>query len=677
MRRFFLFLPLLLIGGGLSAQDLMTPELLWKMARVGGPVVSPDGQQVLYTLTRYDLQANKGNTDLYVVPASGGEPRQVTNLPGSEYGAHWRPDGQKIGFLYAGEERPQAYEINLDGTGLKQITSVEGGIGNFRYAPSGDYIMYTHQVKLEPNIHDVYPDLPKSSARIIDDMMFRHWDTWEDGKWSHIFIAPYSNGEVTGEAIDIMKDEPYDSPLSPFGGQEELAWSPDGKTVAYTCKKESGKEYAISTNSNIYLYNRETGETRNLTEDNLGYDKQPVFSPDGSKLAWLSMARAGYESDRNRLKIYDFNTDETTELTAGWTYSASSPAWSPDGKKVYFLAVIDATEQIFQVDLKRKEIEQLTEGMHDYVAVAPAGKNTLIGARRSISHPVDLYRVEVKDGSATAITQANRDIYNALKVGKVEKVMVESTDGKEVLTWMIYPPDFDPNKKYPTLLYCQGGPQSPVSQFFSYRWNFQLMAANGYIVVAPNRRGLPGFGQEWNEQISGDWGGQAMDDLLAAVDYAAELPYVDEESLGAVGASFGGYTVYWLAGNHGGRFKSFISHCGLYNLESWYAATEETFFADWDIKGAPWDIPQPKSYALYSPNKFVRNWDTPLLVIHGEKDFRVPINQGIEAFQAAQLQDVPSRFLYFPDEGHWVQQPQNGVVWHRVFFGWLDQWLKE
>lgn len=664
-----------LITVALQAQETLTPELLWKFKRVGSPVVSPDGKQFVYPVSNYDLKENKGNTDLYLLDAKGGTPVQLTSLTGSEFNAVWRADGKKIGFLATRDGAPQLFEINPDGSGLAKLTEMEEGIANFSYSPVGTHIMYTRRVKTQSTVQDKYPDLPKANARIIDDLMYRHWDKWSDYKSSHVFITGYAEGTIAGEGIDIMQGQKFDAPLRPFGGAGELDWSADGRMVAYTSKKVTGKEYAESTNSDIFLYNMITQKTTNISEGMEGYDKDPLFSPDGGKMLWMSMETPGYESDRNRIFVYDFETGTKEELTAGWDYSATSPAWSEDGKTVYFLAVINATEQIFSVDLKNKKIQQLTEGIHDYVSVAPAGKR-LIATKRSMSMPNEIFSVNPKNGKDEQLTFTNKDMLDNMKMGTVEKRMITSNDGEQVLTWVIYPPDFDPAKKYPALLYAQGGPQSPVSQFFSYRWNFQLMAANGYIVVAPNRRGLPGFGTKWNEQISGDWGGQAMQDLLAAIDQVAKEPFVDEERLGAIGASFGGYSVYWLAGNHDDRFKTFISHAGLYNLESWYASTEEMFFANYDVKGAPWDSPQAKSYELFSPHKFAGNWDTPILVIHGEKDFRVPINQGIEAFHAAQLQGIPSRFLYFPEEGHWILNPQNGVLWHRVFFEWLDEYLK-
>jgi dipeptidyl aminopeptidase/acylaminoacyl peptidase len=522
-----------------------------------------------------------------------------------------------------------------------------------------------------------------NGARIYDNLMFRHWDHWEDELSSHIFIADYSNGSISTDYKDIMAGEPFESPLQPFGDEEQIAWSPDGKKIAYTCKKLTGTAYATSTDSDIYLYDIATGKTENLSKGNPGYDTKPAFSPDGKKIIWLSMATPSYEADRNRIIQYEFATGTKTELTQGYDYTADSPVFSKDGRYIYFMAGINATDQLWSYDFKPAKgvhpISQLTKDIADVISFSLGGdpKNpVLVTSVMSISSPAELFRVDTKSGASTQLTTTNKEVLSKIKMGKVEKRMVKTTDNLDMLTWVIYTPDFDPSKKYPTLLYCQGGPQSTVSQFFSYRWNFQLMAAHGYIVVAPNRRGLPSFGEKWNRDISGDWGGQAMKDLLSAIDDVSKEPYVNKDKMGAVGASFGGYSVYWLAGNHNKRFKAFISHCGVFNLESMYGTTEEIFFGDFDMGGPYFKKPQPKSYTEFNPIKFVNNWDTPILVIHNDKDFRVPISQGMEAFTAAQLKNIPSRFLSFPDENHWVTKPQNSVLWQREFFRWLDTYLK-
>ena len=677
------FLLTLFLGGivffsnSLHAQsEGLTPEKLWKLGRVSLDDISPDGKTAIYGITRYNLEENKGNRDLYQISVEGGNVKKITAFERSESQARYRHDGQKIGFLSSESGSTQLWEMSPDGSDKKQITKVEGGISGFIYSPTGDKILYLKDVKLDQTVNELYPDLPHANARIIDDLMFRHWNQWHDYAYSHIFVVDYTDGEVTGDAIDIMEGEPFDAPLNPFGGIEQITWSPNGFLIAYTCKKLSGKEYAESTNSEIYLYDLQGEKTTNVTEGMPGYDMEPVFSSDGKFLAWNSMEKAGFESDRNRIFVMDVYAQNKVEITEGLDQDANHPQWSEDGKHIYFATGVQATYQLASIEVASKKLSQITRGTHNLSGFQLAGKG-MVASKTTMSNPAELVYIELKSGKVTPITTTNQSVLNSVKMGKVEKRMIKTTDGLDMLTWVIYPPDFDETKSYPTLLYCQGGPQSAVSQSFSYRWNFQLMAANGYIVVAPNRRGLPSFGRRWNDQISGDWGGQAMKDYLSAIDELAKEEYVDESRLGAVGASFGGYSVYWLAGNHDKRFKAFISHCGLYNMESWYGTTEELFFANQDIGGPYWDVKPNATYKLHSPHLYAGNWDTPILVIHNEKDFRVPLGEGLQAFQAARLQDIPARFLYFPTEGHWVLGPQNGVLWHRVYFEWLGKWLAE
>ncbi len=661
------------------AQNTLTPESLWQLKRIYGESVSPNQKAIIFSEKEYELDKDKGISHLYFMDIDGNNIKRISDGNSSIYSAQWRPDGTKIGYLSNQSGSMQLWEMNPDGSDAKQVSFFSEGIANWSYSPNMEFISYTMDVKVEESLSDKYSDLPKATGRAYDNLMFRHWTQWHDYTYSHVFFSQYSDAQIAPDQNDIMASEPYDSPMNPFGGSEQIAWSKDGKSLFYVSKKLVGKEYAVSTNSEIYRYNISTGKTTNITDGNLGYDNEPVVSPDGSKIAWMSMARNGFESDKNDILILDLNTGTQTNITNDIDQTFGSIVWSAEGKNIYALSPVNATYQIFELgidkNMKRSSFRAVSIGEHNINSIQLAG-NSLIGTKSTISSPNALYSWEIKTGKETKLSKSNDAQLRATSMGEVEKRMIKTSDGKDMLTWFIYPPDFDPTKKYPTLLYCQGGPQSAVSQFFSFRWNFQLMAANGYIVVAPNRRGLPSFGQKWNDDISKDWGGQAIQDYLSAIDEVAKEPFVDNDKLGAVGASYGGYSVYYLAGVHEGRFKTFISHCGLFNLESWYASTEELFFANWDIGGPYWESPIPQSYKSFSPHKKVGNWDTPIMVIHNELDFRVPLNQGLEAFTAAQIKGIPSKLLYYPDEGHWVLKPQNGVMWHREFYGWLDEWLK-
>jgi len=655
--------------------DIMTPEVLWSFGRLSGAEVSPDKTKILYGVSYYSIAENKGNRDLYIMNIDGSDVQQLTKTPGGEYNAIWKSDGSKIAFLSAQSGSMQIWEMETNGQNPVQVSDIEGGITGFKYSPDMKKIVYSKEVKLDETVQDMHPDLEKANAKIATDLMYRHWDEWVES-YSHIFIADY-DGKAVSNSIDILDGEKFHSPMKPWGGMEQINWSPDSKNLAYTSRKKQGKEYSFSTNSDIYIYNLETKEHTNLTEGMLGYDIAGVYSPDGKKIAWESMKREGYEADKNRLFIYDFETDEKKDYSTDFDQNVSGIVWSDNGSKIYFTSDYHARFQIYQLTLESGDIKPVTKGNHNYRSVALAG-DKLIGTKQSMRMPTEIFSINKETGEETQISFENKEILDQLSLTKIEERWVKTTDGKQMLVWVIYPPTFDPNKKYPALLYCQGGPQSSVSQFFSYRWNFQMMAANDYIIVAPNRRGLPSFGLEWNEQISGDYGGQNMKDYFSAIDELAKEPFIDENRLGAVGASYGGFSVFWLAGNHNKRFKAFIAHDGIFNFESMYLETEEMWFVHWDMGGAYWEKNNKVAQNSYanSPHKFVDKWDTPIMVIHGAKDYRILDSQGMSAFNAAIIRDVPAKLLYFPEENHWVLSPQNGILWQREFFKWLDKWLK-
>ncbi len=620
---------------GLSAQGVMTPEMLVQLNKVSAKGLSKNGDHLIYTVSKYSLESNSKSSKIYEVPISGGKSLTISDF-----------------------------------TTLLSDKSV---------SPDGKYKIITKEVKLK-NItgQDHYKDVPNSNVKIYDELNYRHWDTWEDGAYSHLLYK--SNTDDSESAIDIMEEEPYDCPQKPFGGSEDYVWSPDSKRILYVTKKLSGTDYTVSTNTDIFEYDIVTKKTVNLTADNKGYDTNPVFSSKG-QLAWLQMQRDGYEADKNDIII--MIDGEPVNLTANWDGTVNSFLWQDKGDKIYFVAPILGTVQLFEINVPKNANKiglpkQLTDGQFDISGIVGQTKKTIVVNRRDMNHAVEIYAVNLSNGNMMQLTHANDTLYNSITLSNVEKRMVKTTDGKDMLTWVIYPPDFDPTKKYPTLLYCQGGPQGALSQFYSFRWNFQLMAANGYIIVAPNRRGMPGYGVAWNEQISKDYGGQNMQDYLSAIDDIAKEPYVDKDRLGCIGASYGGYSVYYLAGIHDGRFKSFISHDGMFNLRSFYGTTEEMFFADWDLGGPYWDksnAAAQKTYAEFNPIDRVDQWNTPILIIQGGKDFRIAIGQGLEAFQAAQLKGIKSKLLYFPEENHWVLDSQNSLVWQREFYKWLKETL--
>ena len=668
-------------GGDIIDKPDFTPEngqytidALEAFGKVSSPVVSPDKSKILYGISYESLEQNKSNLDLYVMNLDGSDNQRITRTPESENGAVWIDGGKKIAYMSAVDGKQQLWVMNADGSGAKAVSSVENGIAGFLFSPDEKQVLMIGSVKYSRTAEDIYPDLPKATGRLIDDLMYKHWDEWVT-EIPHPLLGSFAGNQVT-DVIDIMQDEPFEAPMKPFGGVESFAWAPDGSKLIYVSRKKTGMEYALSTNSDLYLYDVASKKTSNITEGMMGYDTNPVYSPDGKYVAWLSMEHDGYESDKNRIFIMDTTTGEKTDLTADWDYTVDAIAWNPDGKSIYFIAPKDGVTPIFSIALADRSVKVVAEGVFDYASLAPVDGNTLITMRHSMLMPNEL--VAVKDGKATQISNVNTELLAKLDMPTVEKRLVPTTDGKQMTTWVLYPPKFDPNKKYPAVLYCQGGPQSAVSQFWSTRWNLALMAANGYVVIAPNRRGLPGFGTEWNAQISKDYGGQNMKDYFSAVDDMKKEAYIDADHIGAVGASYGGFSVYWLAGHHEGRFAAFIAHAGIFNTEAQYLETEEMWFANWDMGGPFWDKSNAAAQATFatSPHRFVDKWDTPILITHGEYDFRILASQGMMAFNAARLRGVPAEMLIFPDENHWILKPQNAVMWQRVFFRWLDRWLK-
>lgn len=649
----------------MNAQQLMTPEILWTLKKVGVQAVSPDQSSLIYKIGQVDLKTEKTKNESYFLNVINNQSSKIDF--GKKALIQWDKNG-----IYA-QEGDKIYLSKDNGKTWSEFYTI-GEADNIVISPDGKKIAFSKQVLVEKLMgKDKYSDTPKTTAQVYTDLNHRHWDYFNEGKYNHVFVV--NTTDKAESAKDLLEGKTWDSPQRPFGGAEDFIWSPDSSQLLYVTKPKSGKEYSTSTNTDIFAYDLASGTTKNLTETNKGYDVNPKFSPDGKSLIWQSMARDGYEADKNDVKIMDWKSGKTTNLTAGWDESVSGDVfWGGDSKSIYFTAAFRGTKQLFSLDSKSAKVQQITKGDFDVNEIFTDNKTSLLVGRTDINHATELFSVNLKNGEMKQVTEANKDTYAKLAQGKSELKMVKTSDGKEMGVWFHYPPNFDPNKKYPTLVYCQGGPQSALTQYFSTRWNFSLMAANGYIIVAPNRRGMPGWGTKWNEEISKDWGGQPMRDYLAATDFAKTLPYVDGERVAAVGASYGGYSVFMLAGIHENRFKTFISHDGLFDMKSWYLTTEELWFANWDL-GSPWEKPLPKAYTEFNPSNFVEKWNKPIMIVQGGIDFRVPYEQGQEAFQAAKLKGLKSKLVYFPNENHWVLHPQNGLVWQREFFDWLKETL--
>ena len=657
-----------------------TPEVLWSMGRIGSVTVSPDGSRIAYQVSYYSVEENASHTVIYVMDDDGGNVKLLTGTAASEHSPAWI-DNEHIAFLTVRKGIQQIFSMDTDGKHRRQLSFMDKDVEGFLFAPDMKNVLMVMSVPNPLVKERQYEDLPKASGMIADDLMFRHWDTWVTSL-PHPYVATFDGRKVADKAIDLLEGEPYESPMLPFGGVEQFAWSPDGRSVAYTCRKKAGAEYTKSTDSDIYLYNIESSQTRNLcklsgTDDlNMGYDTNPKFSADGRYIAWQSMERDGYESDINRLYVMDLQSNRKWWVSRNFDSNVDDYIWAQDKDYFYFIGSWQGCMSLFRVDLEGNTLPVITDAS-DYNSLVPGRNSRLIVTRQSMRFATEIYSVDVNRGLAEKLSHENDHIFSQMPNIRVEARAVKTTDGKDMLTWVVFPPDFDETKKYPAILFCEGGPQSMVSQFWSYRWNFRIMAAQGYIVVAPNRRGLPGFGKKWLEDISGDYGGQCMKDLLSAIDDVAKEPYVDKDRLGCVGASFGGYSVYWLAGHHDGRFKCFIAHDGIFNLEQQFVETEEMWFPQWDLGGPYWEK-NDITVSIYatSPHLFADKWDTPILCIHGEKDYRILYSQAVSAFQAARLRGVPAELLLFPDENHWVLKPQNGILWQRTYFNWLDRWLK-
>lgn len=672
MKRILLILTFVFFSINLYSQKTFTAEDLNTLKRITEFTVSPDGNWIVYRLSTPSIADNKIYSDLYAISIDGSRTIQITNDNANDWNAVFSPKGSLLAFLSTRDGSPQIYVMDFpDGT-PKKVTNIDAGVENVKFSPDGKFFVFTSEVKLFKTVAEKYPKYDKAKVRIYESLPVRHWDSWIDENYSHVFYLPISGGEP----IDIMPGEPYDVPLKPFGGGDQIDVSPDGTEIAYTCKKMTGLDFVKQTNSEIYIYSLKDRTTKNITKGLTGYDWSPLYSPDGKWIAFISLERNGFESDRHRLMLYNRQTGSIAELPKNFDQWIEEKAWSPDSKYLYVAATDSGVVSLFEVSVETGNVRRLTKDRSDHGGLIVTRTGMLIYSKQNILNPVEIYALNLKNNKETQITRINQEILNQFKKVKVEERWIESVDGSKVHCWVVFPPDFDPSKKYPMITYCQGGPQSMVSPRFHYRWNMYLIASHGYILLAPNRRGVPGFGQKWNDAISGDWGGLAMQDLLAATDALVKEPYVKKDGLAAIGASAGGYTTFWMAGNHKGRFRALLSHNGVFNFESMYGSTEELWFPDWEYGGPYWIEKNRPFYEKNSPHRYVSNWNTPIIISVGERDFRVPYTQGLEAFTAAQVNIIPSKLIVFPEETHFIAKLQEFLIWDREVFDFLDKYCK-